>query len=220
MIVLHDGEGTKKSDLDRLLNNRVIMEKRVSAHYYVDRGGAVFQLVDPTKEAWHAGESFWLGRRNLNPWSIGVESEHKDGQDWPDAQRRQIGALFSYLIGRFHIPQKYVVTHRWIAPGRKFDPTNWPDEQLRPWIASLYSPIGPSPDAPHPYRMRFPQAVFTAPDPVAPLAAGPTSGATLIVAGAVVQIGQIRDGWAWIKTGPGRLDGPGFVPLGVLEPLS
>ena len=65
--------------------------------------------------------------------------------------------------------------------------------------------------------LNVPQVVFTAPDPIAPLAVGPTSGALLYIAGAEVQIGEIKNGWAWIKTGPGRLDGPGFVPLSVLE---
>jgi hypothetical protein len=218
MIVLHDGEGNKDSDLARLRNDRVIMEQRVSAHYYVDRAANVYQMIDPAREAWHAGVSFWDGRHNLNPYSIGIETEHRAGQDWPEAQQRQIGALCSYLISRYHIPQKYVVCHRWVAPGRKSDPTDWPDAPLKAFIASLYAPpIGPTPDAPQPFRFRFPQAVFTAPDPVAPLASGPVNGATLYSAGSVVQIGQIKDGWAWIKTGPGRLDGPGFVPLSILE---
>lgn len=214
-LVLHDGEGTMASDMGRLRNDKVAQSKRVSAHYYVDRQGTIYQLVDPSLRAWHAGESSYLGLSNWNDFSIGVETEHKDGQDWPDVQRQQIAALFRYLINRYHIPQPYVAPHRWIATGRKFDPTNWPDEQLRPWIASLY---GPSVDAPIAYRFRFPQVVYTARDENSPVAAGDFNGGLVYQAGDVVQIGDIASGWAWIKTGQGTT-GPGFVPLRVLEAL-
>ena len=116
-----------------------------------------------------------------------------------------------------------IVGHKDIAlPGHGTDCPGdlwavWKPRLLARVEAILAPSLGPTPDAPRPYRFRFPQVVFTAPDPIAPLAVGPTSGALLYIADAEVQIGEIKNGWAWIKTGPGRLDGPGFVPLSVLE---
>lgn len=140
MIVLHTGEGSKQSDLRTLCNAAVPMADRVSAHFYVDRLGQVYQLVDPKYEAWHAGASSWLGRDSLaiRRASIGIESEHKAGQTWPSIQRAAYADLCRYLISRYPIQPQLVVAHRWIAPARRSDPTDWPDAELKPWIAGLF----------------------------------------------------------------------------------
>jgi N-acetyl-anhydromuramyl-L-alanine amidase AmpD len=139
-IVLHDGEGTKASDLGELLSP----SKKKSAHYYIDRAGHVYQLVDPKYRAWHAGVSAYLGRSNYNNFSVGIESEHKQGQDWPAVQKQGYADLVEYLISQYHIQQRYVVAHRWIAPGRRADPTDWPDSELIPWIAARFTNAWPS----------------------------------------------------------------------------
>lgn len=141
MIIMHDGEGTKRSDLATLCDATVPLRKRVSAHYYIDRAGRIYELVHPSLAAWHAGVSSWLGRDSLaiQAHSIGIESEHKLGQNWPDVQRQAYADLCRYLITRYHIPQQYIAAHSWVAPGRKFDPTDWPDAELRLWIAALYA---------------------------------------------------------------------------------
>lgn len=143
-IVLHTGEGTKASDLNELRNDRVLPKDRVSAHYYIDRQGHVYQLVDPLKRAWHAGRSLLVGIREWNDFTIGIESEHKQGQDWPAVQHQAFFDLCRYLIARFPINPAFIVAHRWIAVdkfdrlGRRSDPTDWPNDQLRPWIQALF----------------------------------------------------------------------------------
>lgn len=143
MIVMHTGEGSKKSDLQALMDDKRPLAKRVSAHYYVDKAGKVYELVSPNREAWHAGTSSWAGRNSLaiRQHSIGIESEHKAGEAWPAVQKEAYAALCRYLIERYHIRQSMVVAHRWIAPSRRSDPTDWPDAELKPWIASLYAPL-------------------------------------------------------------------------------
>lgn len=130
--MLHTGEGAKKSDLNELTKGKV------SAHYYVDRVGREYQLVDPKYRAWHAGTSRYQGRTGFNDFSIGVETEHKKGQNWPSVQRASLTKLFKYLIELYHIEQRWVVAHRWIAPNRKFDPSDWHDNELKMWINNLY----------------------------------------------------------------------------------
>ena len=142
-LVLHSGEGTRASDLARLCDTSVPVNERVSAHYYVDRAGLVFQLVADAHRAWHAGESSYLGKTNWNDFSIGIETEHRDGQSWPPFQRQALADLCRMLISVYPIVRAQVVAHRWIAPGRKFDPTNWPDRELKAWIAALFVPIDP-----------------------------------------------------------------------------
>ena len=46
---------------------------KVSAHYMIEEDGRVFRLVDESKRAWHAGQSFWRGTTDLNSASIGIE---------------------------------------------------------------------------------------------------------------------------------------------------
>jgi AmpD protein len=140
-LVIHTGEGTKASDLHEL----TIPGTQKSAHYYNDRDGHLYELVHPRYRAWHAGASSYAGITSWNDFAIGIESEHKQGQNWPAAQRAAFKALCEYLMAEYHIANGLIVAHRWIAPNRKEDPTDWPDQELRPWIAALHAaaPIDP-----------------------------------------------------------------------------
>ena len=53
---------------------------QVSAHFFVDRLGVLWQFVSVTQRAWHAGTSHLDGRTNCNDFSIGIELE---GAGWP-----------------------------------------------------------------------------------------------------------------------------------------
>ena len=136
-IILHTCEGTRAGSIGWLCTPA----SQVSAHYYVCRNGDLFQLVDDSRCAWHAGVV------EHNERGIGIECEHKQGQDWPVVQREALSWLVRKLITAYDIPLRRVLAHRWIAPGRKIDPTDWPDDALRSWIAQQYDapPVAPSP---------------------------------------------------------------------------
>ena len=55
------------------LNHLCNKDSKVSAHYFVNEEGEIWQLVDDFDIAWHAGVSKWLNRKNLNETSIGIE---------------------------------------------------------------------------------------------------------------------------------------------------
>lgn len=139
-IVLHTGEGTRQSDLDWLCKPQG--EKSVSAHYYVCRDGTIYQLVDDKYQAWHAGLGSYLGYSAWGRFSLGIETEHKQGQDWPQIQMNAWAWLCKELIARYGIDQQMVIAHRWIVrppgAGVKYDPTNFPDPILARWIGGLY----------------------------------------------------------------------------------
>lgn len=48
-------------------------DKKVSAHFVVERDGAVTQMVETNRVAYHAGVSKWKGQTGLNSSSIGIE---------------------------------------------------------------------------------------------------------------------------------------------------
>lgn len=174
-IVLHHGGGSRTGDLGELCNPRV----KKSAHYYVCRDGTTYGLVDDGHRAWHAGVSSLDGVDDVNDFSVGIETEHRPGQDWPAAQLAAIAALCRDLMARYQIPPARVVSHRAIAPGRKFDPSDaplGPEPAFRAWVDATLgrpaptsytadSPILAAPGATLPQlTARVPRGAYTARD--------------------------------------------------------
>ena len=137
-LVLHyTGMQSGQAAIDRLRDP----EARVSSHYVVEEDGTIFRLVPEELRAWHAGISFWRGRRVLNDTSIGIEIVNP-GHDWgyrpfPDRQIDAVIALCGGILGRHAIQPLNVVAHSDIAPNRKQDPG-----ELFPWAALAAHGIG------------------------------------------------------------------------------
>ena len=92
----------------------------VSAHFYIQRTGAVWQFVSCDDRAWHAGISQYRGRDNCNADSIGIELEGLEGDTFEPAQYEALAALCPTLSQ--HYPIAHIAGHEHIAPGRKADP--------------------------------------------------------------------------------------------------
>ncbi|MSO14373.1 N-acetylmuramoyl-L-alanine amidase [Rickettsiales endosymbiont of Trichoplax sp. H2] len=50
---------------------------KVSSHFLISEKGDIHQLVPLEFKAWHAGESFWSGKNDINQYSIGIEIVNK-----------------------------------------------------------------------------------------------------------------------------------------------
>lgn len=129
-----------------------------SAHYlvpdpseksYIDAGFntlRIFNLVDESERAWHAGVSSWAGRSNLNDTAIGIEivnlaSDANGEFVFPPFNPQQISAVKQLAL---NIIQRYpdmspvnIVAHSDISPGRKSDPG-----AAFPWKALYDAGIG------------------------------------------------------------------------------
>ena len=103
--------------------------REVSAHYLIARDGRIIYLVDELKRAWHAGDSYWGGNRDLNSSSIGIELDNNGNEPFADAQISALIALLADLKSRWNIPVANVLGHGDVAPGRKADPG-----ALFPWL--------------------------------------------------------------------------------------
>ena len=149
----------------RLLTQRT--ERPVSAHYLVPEPGdptyphrrlKIFKLVPEDQRAWHAGRSFWGGRRWLNGPSIGIEivnqsrceSREPDAEvqtpemqdctwrEFPDGQIDRVVRLTQDILERHPgIDAVDVVGHSDVAPTRRLDPG-----PLFPWKRLYEQGIG------------------------------------------------------------------------------
>lgn len=105
---------------------------KVSAHYLIEEDGHIFQLVDETQRAWHAGQSFWRGMTDINSASLGIEivnPGHEFGyRPFPETQMYAVLALCSDIKARHQLAAEAFIGHSDIAPLRKEDPGelfNW-----------------------------------------------------------------------------------------------
>jgi len=92
----------------------------VSSHFYIRRGGELWQFVSCDDRAWHAGVSSYRGRSNCNDDSIGIELEGLEGSLFEPAQYATLATLCASILQ--HYPISHLAGHQHIAPGRKADP--------------------------------------------------------------------------------------------------
>ncbi len=121
---------------------QTIRGMQVSAHFFIERSGALWQFVSTWDRAWHAGASYYRGRGNCNDDSIGVELEGLEGGDFELAQYMCLTQLAKALA---HVhPIVHVAGHEHIAPGRKADPGpgfDWKKLQRNlKWPVSFFPP--------------------------------------------------------------------------------
>ena len=96
---------------------------RVSAHFFIRRTGSVTQFVPTNLRAWHAGQSCFGDRSNVNDFSIGIELEGTDDTAFTDVQYESLAQLSRILMAAYPgILRSNLVAHSDIAPGRKTDP--------------------------------------------------------------------------------------------------
>jgi len=130
---------------------RILTRQQVSSHYLLsdETPPRIYRLVDESRRAWHAGDSFWKGHANLNASSIGIEIVNAGGKRQPDggiafapyppAQIDELVKLVKDIVARHQIQPSRILGHSDIAPQRKIDPgalfpwKRLADEGLIPW---------------------------------------------------------------------------------------
>jgi N-acetylmuramoyl-L-alanine amidase len=74
---------------------------KVSSHYLAYEDGRMFQLVDESKRAWHAGRGSWDGETEMNSCTVGIVRA---------------------IMDRHGLDKHHVIGHSDLAPTRKPDP--------------------------------------------------------------------------------------------------
>jgi N-acetylmuramoyl-L-alanine amidase len=123
MVVLHyTAMESAEAALQRLCDPKI----EVSCHYLIARHGAVFQLVDETQRAWHAGAGCWGNVNDVNSHSIGIElcnlGPLANLPPFPAAQMNALVELLADIRTRNTIHAARVIGHSDMAPSRKADP--------------------------------------------------------------------------------------------------
>ncbi|MGL4402521.1 MAG: N-acetylmuramoyl-L-alanine amidase [Fusobacteriaceae bacterium] len=137
--------------IDNEKSIRALTKGKVSSHYLItDRTeDPIYSLVADEQRAWHAGKSEFLGRKNLNDSTIGIEIVNlgyklskeqlhpqvkilKTGeeafiekelfQEYTQIQIEKVGFLVKLLVEKYGITPKMVVGHSDISYSRKKDP--------------------------------------------------------------------------------------------------
>ncbi len=118
---------------------------QVSAHFFIERTGLLWQFVSCDQRAWHAGTSSYQGRANCNDYSIGIELEGLEGLVFEPAQYRSLAVLCQQLHQQY--PISAITGHEHIAPGRKADPGPGFDwlllQQQLNWPARYFNSTAP-----------------------------------------------------------------------------
>lgn len=100
-----------------------IANVRVSAHLLIRRDGEIIQYVPFHHRAWHAGVSCWQGRESCNDYTIGIELEGSDQQNFEQHQYLALVEVIQCLCRTYpKLSTKTIVGHQHIAPDRKTDP--------------------------------------------------------------------------------------------------
>jgi len=114
-----------KSDY-KAIQHLIDKKNRVSSHFLINKKGKIFSLVDLNKRAWHAGQSFWKGDRDINSNSIGIELDNTghyiNFERYTKNQIDSLIKLLNFLKKKYDIDNLNFLGHSDIAPYRKNDP--------------------------------------------------------------------------------------------------
>ncbi|WP_439599197.1 N-acetylmuramoyl-L-alanine amidase [Falsiroseomonas sp.] len=113
---------------------RAIRDRGLSAHFFVDRDGAIIQTVPCNRLAYHAGPSHWRGHDGLNSCAIGIEIANLGWLDRKEAGGWTRGGLTRVL------PEAEVVVAAHKNGGRSMGWEAYPEAQLKA-VAALTEAI-------------------------------------------------------------------------------
>ena len=86
------------------------VNRRASAHYFIDDGDVIWQCVRDTDSAWHVGDS-WSRNGCYNSNAIGIEvCEGEDGS-FTENEIRTLSWLVRKLMAEYGIPAERVCRH-------------------------------------------------------------------------------------------------------------
>ncbi len=125
-IIVHTTEAGFESTLRTLTRGKRIGRYRRTrgghANYFIARNGRVYSVVPHRYRSDHAGLSMWEGLRDISSHSIGIELVGYHYGEITSAQYKNLGKLLKFLMKRYRVRDKNVLTHSQVSYGR---PNKW-----------------------------------------------------------------------------------------------
>ena len=122
IIIHYTAMRTDQEALDHLCSKQT----KVSSHFFINKFGKIYYLVDLRYRAWHAGKSEWLLIKDINSESIGIELDnsghHISFENYESSQIKSLIKLLEFIKKKYKISKKNILGHSDIAPYRKIDP--------------------------------------------------------------------------------------------------
>lgn len=124
-IVLHHTAYTNEKTNSDEVRKQYMKKGNNSSHVIIEEDGSRTIYASPEQVTFHAGESKYKGRDNVNDFGIGVEFQgDTNKKPLTNAQIDSFIEYYKTINTKHHIPTASVITHQMIAPGRKPDITN------------------------------------------------------------------------------------------------
>lgn len=95
---------------------------KVSCHYIIRDNGDIYSIINDSKRAWHAGNSYWQGKDKVNDFSIGIELDNSGKEPFSEQLIYSLINLCRFLERKHNIKPENFIGHSDIAPDRKIDP--------------------------------------------------------------------------------------------------
>lgn len=114
-IVLHYTAFDSGNDVQPVINHFKNPNSNASAHVLIAPDGRRFVFAKPEQVTFHAGQSYFNGRDNVNDFMNGIEFQAKDGS--VKLTEQQIQSAIEYMlpiIRKYRIPLSNIVTHQQI----------------------------------------------------------------------------------------------------------
>jgi N-acetyl-anhydromuramyl-L-alanine amidase AmpD len=93
-----------------------------SSHIVIQENGKRSIYASPEQVTFHAGDSEWNKRKDVNDFSIGVEFQgDTNKKPLTQAQIESFVEYYAPLAKKYNLSLKDIITHQMIAPGRKPD---------------------------------------------------------------------------------------------------
>jgi hypothetical protein len=120
-IVLHHTAYTGPN-AEKELNKQYMTPGKSSSHIVIQENGKRSIYASPEQVTFHAGESEWNKRKDVNDFSIGVEFQgDTNKKPLTQAQIESFVEYYEPLAKKYNLSLKDIITHQMIAPGRKPD---------------------------------------------------------------------------------------------------
>jgi LysM repeat protein len=120
-IVLHHTAYTGPN-AEKELNKQYMTKGNNSSHIVIQENGKRTIYASPEQVTFHAGESEWNKRKDVNDFSIGVEFQgDTNKKPLTQAQIESFVEYYAPIAKKYNLSLKDIITHQMIAPGRKPD---------------------------------------------------------------------------------------------------